>query len=81
MQDKTKFPAVFIGHGSPTNALEDNQATRTWRRIAEEIPPPRAILSMISAPACRPLCLHSSIRPPAIPTSPGGFANCSNPCR
>jgi 4,5-DOPA dioxygenase extradiol len=44
----TKMPAVFIGHGSPMNAIEDNQYTRKWMEIAEIIPKPKAILSVSS---------------------------------
>lgn len=46
MESKSGMPVVFIGHGSPTNALESNEATRSWARIAREIPRPRAILSI-----------------------------------
>ena len=45
------MPVVFIGHGSPTNALEDNAATRGWQKIAAGLPTPAAILS-ISAHWC-----------------------------
>lgn len=38
------MPVLFIGHGSPTNVLEDNEATRTWSRIAQAIERPRAVL-------------------------------------
>jgi 4,5-DOPA dioxygenase extradiol len=38
------MPALFIGHGSPMNALEDNAFTRGWRAIAQEFPRPKAIL-------------------------------------
>ncbi len=38
------MPAVFIGHGSPMNALEDNRYTETWAMFAASIPRPRAIL-------------------------------------
>jgi 4,5-DOPA dioxygenase extradiol len=41
-----KMPALFVGHGSPMNAIEDNQYTRTWRGIAERIPKPDVILSV-----------------------------------
>jgi len=40
------MPAVFFGHGSPMNALEANRYTEAWRRFAEAIPRPRAILSV-----------------------------------
>ena len=40
------MPAVFFGHGSPMNALEENRYTEAWRRFGETIPRPRAILSV-----------------------------------
>src|SRR5579863_1656377 len=40
----TRMPALFIGHGSPMNAIEDNSVTRGWREIAQRIPRPQAIL-------------------------------------
>lgn len=42
------LPFLFIGHGSPMNAIEDTIYTREWQRIAQTLPRPRAIL-MISA--------------------------------
>src|SRR3989344_801986 len=38
------MPVLFIGHGSPENALEDNLFTRSWKKIAANIPKPKAIL-------------------------------------
>jgi len=40
----TPMPALFIGHGSPMNAIEDNAFTRAWREAAQSLPRPRAIL-------------------------------------
>ena len=40
----TKMPVVFVGHGSPMNAIEDNSYTRTWRALGERIARPAAIL-------------------------------------
>ena len=39
-----KMPVLFVGHGSPMNALEDNEFTQGWRKIAAEMPRPKAIL-------------------------------------
>jgi len=39
-----KMPALFIGHGSPTNTLELNGFTRAWRKLGSELPKPRALL-------------------------------------
>lgn len=38
------LPSLFIGHGSPTNALERNAFTESWRRVGAALPRPRAIL-------------------------------------
>ena len=40
------LPAIFFGHGNPMNALADNTYTAAWRRIGNEIPKPKAILSI-----------------------------------
>jgi len=29
-----RLPVLFIGHGSPVNAIEDNEYTRNWKKIA-----------------------------------------------
>jgi 4,5-DOPA dioxygenase extradiol len=38
------MPTLFIGHGSPMNAIEDNQFTQGWEEIAQSIPTPVSIL-------------------------------------
>lgn len=43
-EQDTMMPAFFIGHGSPMNAIEDNEFTRGWRKAMEGIPQPSAIL-------------------------------------
>jgi 4,5-DOPA dioxygenase extradiol len=40
------MPAIFFGHGSPMNAIGDNAYTRAWRRIGQQTPRPKAILSI-----------------------------------
>ncbi|HQY50664.1 MAG TPA: 4,5-DOPA dioxygenase extradiol, partial [Thermomonas sp.] len=40
------MPAVFLGHGSPMNALEHNRYTEAWRAFGESVPAPRAILAV-----------------------------------
>ena len=39
-----RFPVLFVGHGSPMNALEDNAFTRAWAQTARNLPRPQAIL-------------------------------------
>lgn len=40
------MPAIFVGHGSPMNALDDNRYTRAWREIAASMRRPRAVLAV-----------------------------------
>jgi len=39
-----QMPTLFIGHGSPMNAIEENEFTEGWREIANSVPKPKAIL-------------------------------------
>ena len=41
---KNKMPVLFIGHGSPMNAIEDNRFARGWHEASQNIPKPEAIL-------------------------------------
>lgn len=43
-----KMPAMFLGHGSPMNVIEDNDFTRSWSELGHSLPKPQAIL-VISA--------------------------------
>ena len=42
----SKMPMVFVGHGSPMNAIEDNEFTNSWKEMAKKIPKPKAIISI-----------------------------------
>lgn len=52
MNKIARMPALFIGHGSPMNAIEDTVWSRAWRSLGtalrEDYPRPKAIL-VISA--------------------------------
>ncbi|MFH0889728.1 MAG: 4,5-DOPA dioxygenase extradiol [Candidatus Aenigmatarchaeota archaeon] len=39
-----KMPVLFIGHGSPMNAVEDNIFSNNWKKLAKKIPKPKTIL-------------------------------------
>jgi 4,5-DOPA dioxygenase extradiol len=39
-----RMPAIFVGHGSPINAIEDNEFSRRWQQVGKSLPRPRAIL-------------------------------------
>ncbi|MEP7115561.1 MAG: 4,5-DOPA dioxygenase extradiol [Ilumatobacteraceae bacterium] len=40
------MPAIFVGHGSPMNALEKNRYTDAWETFGQSIPRPRAIVAV-----------------------------------
>jgi 4,5-DOPA dioxygenase extradiol len=39
-----RMPALFIGHGSPMNAIDINEYSTTWQKLGTTLPQPRAIL-------------------------------------
>ena len=45
---KDRLPALFIGHGSPMNAIETNEYTKMLNKLGETIGKPKAVL-VISA--------------------------------
>ena len=42
----TRMPVLFIGHGSPMNAIEDNAFTKAWRELGRKLPKPQTIIVM-----------------------------------
>lgn len=44
LENTHPMPVLFIGHGSPMNAIEDNEFSRGWRQIAAALSTPAAIL-------------------------------------
>lgn len=46
MSAPQRLPAVFLGHGSPMNAVSDNDFTRFLSGFGKELPRPRAILAV-----------------------------------
>jgi len=38
------FPVLFVGHGSPMNAIEQNEFTNGWQNVSRNLPKPSAIL-------------------------------------
>ena len=39
-----KMPVLFVGHGSPMNAIEDNEFSQGWYEVGQALPKPKAIL-------------------------------------
>lgn len=41
-----RMPVLFVGHGSPMNAIETNEFTRQWEALGTKLPRPKAILAV-----------------------------------
>jgi 4,5-DOPA dioxygenase extradiol len=41
-----RLPLLFVGHGSPMNAIEDNRWSRAFKALGATLPRPRAILAV-----------------------------------
>lgn len=44
LRPSDRMPVVFLGHGSPMNALHETSYSRSWRDLGETLPRPQAIL-------------------------------------
>lgn len=63
---KTMMPAIFIGHGSPMNALENNEFTLSWKKLAAEIQRPEAIVCISAHWESKGTKISTSLKPPTI---------------
>jgi 4,5-DOPA dioxygenase extradiol len=67
-----RMPILFIGHGSPMNAIEDNTWSRGFRALGALLPRPKAILS-VSAHWYRPGTFLTGNAQPETIHDFGGF--------
>ena len=42
--NSSKMPVLFLGHGSPMNAIEENEFVSSFRKLGKELERPKAIL-------------------------------------
>jgi len=66
------MPALFVGHGSPMNAIEDNAFTRGWQAAAQSIAKPKAILCISAHWETRGVGVCAATQPETIHDF-GGF--------
>lgn len=67
-----RMPALFVGHGSPMNAIEDNAWSRGFAGLADGLPRPRAVLAVSAHWYVRGTFLTADERPRTIHDF-GGF--------
>ena len=62
----TPHPALFIGHGSPMQAIEPTPYTEAWARLGAALPRPRAILAVSAHWYTRGTAVTAQPRPRTI---------------
>lgn len=68
-----RAPALFVGHGSPMNAIEDTPSARFWAEIAQRFPKPAAIVVISAHWVTDGVKVLSSARPKTIHDFGRGF--------
>lgn len=66
------MPAIFIGHGSPTNGIEDNDFSNAWKKLGRELKPPKAIICVSAHWLTRGTFVTATSKPKTIHDF-GGF--------
>ena len=61
-----RLPAVFVGHGSPMNAIEDSAFRRGWAELGRALPRPEAILCVSAHWETQGVFLTGAEAPPTI---------------
>lgn len=71
-EQETLMPVLFVGHGSPMNAIEDNEFSQWRRAVAATIPKPTAILCVSAHRETKGTFVTAMARPETIHDF-GGF--------
>jgi 4,5-DOPA dioxygenase extradiol len=61
-----RMPVLFMGHGSPMNAIETNVWTDEWRQLGSELPVPTAVLCISAHWLTRGTAVTSMLHPRTI---------------
>lgn len=67
-----KMPVLFLGHGSPMNAIEENEFVSGFRKLAKNLPKPNAILCVSAHWETKGTFVTAMQNPPTIHDF-GGF--------
>lgn len=72
LKNTGQMPVLFLGHGSPMNAIEENEFVEGWRNIGKTLPRPNAILCVSAHWETRGTCVTAMENPKTIHDF-GGF--------
>ena len=62
----SRMPALFLGHGSPMNAIEQNEYADAWIALGKTLPKPEAILCVSAHWFTRGLKINDSVAPKMV---------------
>lgn len=71
-KNTSKMPALFIGHGSPMNAIEENAFTQSLHKLGKDLEVPKAIMVISAHWQTRGTYVHTTQLPKTIHDF-GGF--------
>ena len=60
------MPALFVGHGSPTNAMEINAFSRSWADMGQRLPEPLAIVTISAHWETAGTCITAMSQPATL---------------
>jgi len=66
------MPVLFVGHGSPMNAIEENEFVISWRNLGRSLPKPAAVLCISAHWETNGTFVTAMPKPPTIHDF-GGF--------
>ena len=69
---RDRMPVLYVGHGSPMNAIKDNQWSRDYTKLRELVPRPVAILAISAHWYVKCSYVTANTKPPTIHDF-GGF--------
>ena len=70
--DTGLMPVLFVGHGSPMYAIEENEFVESWRNLGKKLPKPKAIICISAHWETRGTQVTSMLNPPTLHDF-GGF--------
>ena len=66
-ESSTMLPVMFVGHGSPMNAISDNEFSRAWQGLGSQVPlTPKAILCISAHYEAPFTCVTTNEAPPTL---------------
>jgi 4,5-DOPA dioxygenase extradiol len=64
--EDNRMPALFVGHGSPLNAIADNSYTSSLAEMGKQLPTPKAVLVISAHWLSRGSYVTGTAKPPTI---------------